>query len=148
MLHALIEQLESTDSSEREGYVERFENILEQIALLNEPACIPMLLKFLEDDAPYDEAMFSIIHTIEYFEGEVFVEAILDALPWFCTRSPRWATIIHMRIINSPDTYAAYAKRLETLGPDGKTAARQLLEALKGRDKRFEDCCNGLLAKL
>ncbi|MFM8581362.1 MAG: Imm30 family immunity protein, partial [Planctomycetaceae bacterium] len=80
-----------------------------QVAKLNNHDCIAKLLPLFDDDTEHDEAMFSIINVIERFDDNTYVHSILNEIVSFYNQSPRWARILHMRILNSPATLAAYA---------------------------------------
>jgi hypothetical protein len=148
MLEALIGQLEQVVQQSREGYVQSFDGILQQIAALNDPMCIPLLLPFFGDDAEYDEMLFTIIHTIEAFDDDVYVQKILDSLPSLLAKAPRWATVIHMRILNSPSAFAAYAGRVRNLSQEQRGSVRRVLELVRLENPRCDDRCSALLARL
>jgi hypothetical protein len=102
----------------------------------------------LDDTSEYDELMFSVIHAVERFDDEIYVSALLENLTDFYARSPRWAVIVHMRILNSPATMATYAKQLTFLPRDRRQVVRDVLEAVRLKNGKFEAKCNLLLATL
>ncbi|MBN1514212.1 MAG: hypothetical protein JXB13_19505 [Phycisphaerae bacterium] len=148
MLEALIGQLEQVVQRPRAGYVQSFDGILRQVAALNDPTCIPLLLPFLEDDAEYDEMMFAIIHTIEAFDDDIYVQKILDSLPGLLAKAPRWAAVIHMRILNSPGALATYTGRVGNLSQGQRGSVRRVLELVRLENPRYDDRCSTLLAGL
>lgn len=148
MLADLIVQMQNELRTHSNGYVQRFEDVLGQVAALNNPDCIGPLLPFFDDDAEYDEMMFSIIHTIEKFDDSTYVRAITNHLDSFLAKSPRWAVIVHMRILNSPPTMAAYADRIKSLSNEQRQVVRKVLEAVRQKNAKFETPCKSLLAAL
>lgn len=128
-----------------DGYVQRFEDILGRVAALNDPACIARLLPFLDDDAEHDEMMFSVIHAIERFDDATYVRSVVDDLGAFFAASPRWAVIVHMRILNSPPTFAAYADYVKTLPKEKRDVVRTVLEVVRTKNARFVSLCESLL---
>lgn len=98
---ATLRQIQLEQSGD---FVARFESVLADVASMNDRACIGLLCALLDDEAEFDELMFSIIHTIESFEDAVYALEIVKAAPRLCDRSPRWASIVFMRILNSPTT--------------------------------------------
>ncbi|WZP00523.1 Imm30 family immunity protein [Isosphaeraceae bacterium EP7] len=148
MIKVLVDQLKNELRNQAEGYVRRSEEIIGQIAELKDPASVDVLLSLLDDHAEFDELMFSIIHAIEIFDDRIFVREIIRHLPEFWRTAPRWASIIHMRIMNSPRTLAAYAIAFENLSEDEKHAVREVLIALRRKRPVFEERIDRLLAGL
>lgn len=148
MLAQLVTQLAEVLKNPSDGYVQRFEQTLGQVAALKDPKSIAALLPFFDDNAEYDEMMFSIIHTIEGFDDETYVREILENLASFYAKSPRWALIVHMRIFNSPPTLAAYEQRIKTLTDQQKQPVRHVLNAVRKKNAKFEQACSVLLAAL
>ena len=103
-----VAQNQSSDS-----YVADFEDVLVEIHDLHDADSIPLLIDLSEDDCEYDELMFSIIHTIEDFNDEVYAKKVLEKLEDFYRDAPRWTSIVHMRILNSSPTLAAYINELK-----------------------------------
>jgi hypothetical protein len=147
-MNDLIAQLGDEIRDRRDNYVQRSEDILGQIAGFHDPSSIGLLLPLLDDHAEYDELMFSIIHAIESFDDDIYVREILQQLPGFLAKSPRWATVIHMRILNSPQTLAAYSAAIKTLSGPEKHAVHDVLNAVCRKNAKFESSADTLLASL
>ena len=110
-----IEKLkEISQDYSSDNYVADFEDVLAEIHELHDVDSIPLLINFFDDNCEYDELMFSIIHTIEDFRDEIYVEKIIGKLEDFYRNAPRWASIVHMRILNSRPTLDAYINELKT----------------------------------
>jgi hypothetical protein len=62
------------------------------------------LLSLLSDQAAYDEGMFTLIHTAESFDDTTYVRSLLSVFPELVNSSPRWASIVLMRVLNSDAT--------------------------------------------
>lgn len=131
-LNDRIETLERLLHEQPENLVARFEDTLAGVAALADPASIGPLVALL-DDAVDDELMFSVVHTIEVFDDPIYVQEVLASLPELWRRAPRWAVILHIRIINSAPTFAAYQSQLDRLGDDGRSALKGVLEALTAK---------------
>jgi len=147
MLAGLIERLRSELRARHEGYVQRAEELLGQILVLDDPGCIAPLLQLFEDDAEYDELMFSIIHTIERFDDPIYVRFVAENLGPFLAASPRWAIILQMRILNSQSTLAAYADCVRALPKDEQDVVRQALGAVRQKDGNFGTRCDSILKR-
>lgn len=148
MLSELVGQLENVLQDRSPGYVERFEAVLAEIAKRKDPACIGMLLPFFNDGEQHYEMMYSIVHTIEMFDDDTYVREIANHLPSFWIKSPEWAITLHMRILNSPSTLAAYRAVLKKLSGEQREAAREVLNAVLRKNAQFESACNITLAAL
>ena len=146
MLADLIETLRHELRSQGDGCVPRCENLLGKIAVLNDSACVAGLLPLLDDDAEHDELMFSLIHTIERFDDATYVRAITDHLGACFAASPRWIVVLHMRMLNSPSTSAAYADCIKALPKNERDIVRTILEAVQKRKPTFMASCDALLA--
>lgn len=135
MLNKYIDELNKLDNNNKD-YLSKFENILEKIADLNNQSCIQLLLLFFNDNCEYDKLMFSIIHAIEIFDDDEYVDEIMEGLPVIWANSKRWTIIIHMRMINSPLTFASYKKKLSYINYEQKSIVREILKELV--EKRIE----------
>lgn len=61
------------------------------------------LLSMLSDKAEYDEGMFTLVHAAESLDVAPYVSyvsALLSVFPALFTSSPRWVSIILMRVMN------------------------------------------------
>lgn len=113
MIEDVIKLLRRQTKLENSIDVERFEATLHQIAQLRDPRSIGLLIPFFDDDCQFPEVMFSIIHIIESFDHEVYVKEILRSLPSFWQRSPYWASVAHVAILNTPAVLDSYANQLK-----------------------------------
>ena len=117
--------------------ISRFEQILAQIAEMNEPSSIPALVQFFDDDAAFDERMFSIIHTIEMFNDETYCRELLMATPHLWQHSPRWASIVFMRVMNADSTQKALMRQLPGTTDEEKASRSEMLRRINERSPAF-----------
>lgn len=132
-----VERLREIQANRDSKYVERFESVLASIAELRDPSSIVALTEFFDDDAEFDELMFSIIHTIEVHDDETYCRELLKAAPRLCQRSPRWASIIFMRILNSDSARTQLVLHLRNAPVSTKDAVRNLMERINERGFEF-----------
>jgi hypothetical protein len=132
----LILELRAVDLSRSDGVV-RFESLLADIIAHRNPDAIPLLLPLFDDHAPYNEVMFSIIHGIEVFEDKVYVDQVLRGAVDFCIHSPRWASIVFMRMLNSESTRLALVRELRSANTEVKAAVKTLMEKINARGVQF-----------
>ena len=81
--------------------VKDIDNKLAEIMAFNNYLVIRPLARLLEDNAQNDEAIFSIIHSIESFDDDVYIHEIINEFPYLVSKSPYWTTILLIRILNS-----------------------------------------------
>lgn len=139
-LDNLIIDLKSICENENdENFINNFEKKLIEISALHSPLIICKLLPFFKDDTDYDEAMFSIIHIIESFEDKIYVKELIKGLNDFYINSPRWASIIHIRIINSTQTLNTYINEIKKSSTENKKVFSILLNSISGKNKSLKD---------
>ena len=128
--------------------VGQIDQLLAEISEAGDPRCIELLLPFLASERWPDELKFSLVHAIEAFDDRVYAEAVLGGLPALQAASPRWATIIHVRILNSPAALAAYDAALAAAPAASRAAAAAVLSDLRVRRPAFSEQCERLLRRL
>lgn len=135
-LAELIDKLQAVDP-DLPGNTPAFEARLAEVVALRTPESIGPLLDLFRDNALYDELMFSIIHGLEVFEDKTYVDEILRNAVTLCRKSPRWASIIFMRILNSEPTRLELVKQLRGTTPECKAAIKLLMEKINARSVQF-----------
>lgn len=150
MMNELINDLKHiiVHSKSDEQLVSNFENKLHEIHLTESPEMIGSLVALMDDKFEFDELMFSIIHTIESFEDSVYVKEIIKSIPNFVLDSPRWASIIHMRIVNSESTLAKYIEEIQNAPENSRKILNLLLKSMAKRGKDVELKVQPLLSVL
>lgn len=144
-LAQLIKLFAAVSRDQTPASVAEFERILGQIMALKDPDCIGALVILLEDDESLDGLMFPVVHTIEMFADDVYVDHILKALPALVRKAPRWARILHMRIMNSAPTRTAYSARYRCGESNEKTAAQEVLAGVCQWRPEYAERVNGIL---
>jgi len=148
MIEDVIYHLQRHAKLENSIDVERFDATLSQIAGLNDPRSIGLLLPFFNDKCKFPETMFSIVHTIERFDDETYVQEILKGLPGLWSHSPYWANVLHFRIFNHASSRQAYKNQLAQADPATKVTVKDLLTTMRDREPKFIVTCNEMLAIL
>ena len=149
-LQELLDTLsEINKNPQSTSYVKDFEDVLASIANMNNPDCIPELTKFFDDDLEfYVELTFSIMHLIEKFEDEIYINGLIKSLPDFWYQSPKTAAMVHYRILNSECMREVYTKEIREIEPKRKQALIELLESINKEDEKFIDKTTPLLTIL
>lgn len=122
-----------TAAPQAPGFVDRFEEVVERIAHIDEPESIDGLLRLVDPRLPY-ELCYSIVHTVERFPDETYLPHLLAALPLLYGRDPEWAGILVRRVINAPGSRALLAGLRPDLPPDQAGTLRAVLRNLSADD--------------
>ncbi|WP_025129889.1 Imm30 family immunity protein [Pseudomonas sp. PH1b] len=123
-------RLENAFNDPGENPLRRIDACIAEVARLADPASIGPLLSLLDDEAEYDEVMFSLIHAAEHFDLPVYVPALLAALPGLQENSPRWAQILFTRVLNSEPARLEMVRALREAVPAVKAAALELADSI------------------
>jgi len=132
---------------DQQDFESRLDHALERIDALQDPACIEALMEMV-DDGLDDLIVFQLVHTIERFADETYVQHLISGLPAIWSRSPRWAQLLLLRILNSPSALAQLRARIYGLPDPQRSAVRDTLKALKSSEPQFADRANALLSEL
>ena len=119
------------------GAVEEIDDALAEVTAHRSPTYIGALLLLLDDDAEYDEGMFSLIHAAEAFDDDVYVTELLSVLPEMRTSAPRWASIVLMRALNNEASRASMARAVRGAPTQAKQAIEWLCEKINERSPAF-----------
>ena len=116
-------------SSRQEGYVLEGDALLAEISETLDRDALHGLLRSFDDGASHD-LMFSIIHAVEAWPDPDYCQALVGAVRELWDRSPYWAEVLHIRVLNSPSTLSTYLSLLESSDTSAKTAARRAFESI------------------
>jgi hypothetical protein len=144
-LSELITELRAIDPN-TPGNTALFEKLLSEVIALRTSESIMPLLQLFRDDSQHDELMFSFIHGIEVFDNQTYVSRILRATPSLCSESPRWASIIFMRMLNSEATRSELIRQLRSTEPRVKTAIKALMQKINSRNAKFHAKTTAVIA--
>lgn len=95
------------------------------------------LLSLLSDGAEYDEGMFSLIHAAETCDDRAYVHSLLSVFPDLVTSSPRWASIVLMRVLNGPSAQTEMVRQLRTAPVSTKEAVRGMCDRINSVSPQF-----------
>lgn len=97
--------------------VENIDIKLMEVMAFNDYSVIRPLARLIEDNAQYDEAIFSIIHSIESFDDNIYISEIINEFPYLVNKSPYWATILLIRILNSNTARECMCEKISLTTP-------------------------------
>ncbi|WP_082551775.1 Imm30 family immunity protein [Massilia sp. Root351] len=111
--------------------------VLADIAKENDPSTVAVLLLSLDDNFDFDEGVFSIIHTAEAFDDQTYIPGFLATIPHLFQSSPRWASIVLIRILNHAGSKEALIKSLMQSPEPTKKAVEQLCNQINDQSTDF-----------
>lgn len=117
--------------------VTELDSVIARVTTHRDSASIAPLLQLLDDNYNYDEVMFSLIHAAEDFDDATYVEAFLDIVANIKDSSPKWASIVLMRILNNPSTKFALINAVRSANANEKMAIGSLCEGINRRNAEF-----------
>jgi len=117
--------------------VSESDNYIALIASANESSSISKLLLLLDDNFIYDEIMYSLIHAAEGFDDPEYVAELLEVIPALCKKSPKWASIVIMRSLNSDKTRAELVSQLRSASNAIKSSMDWLLSEINKESSEF-----------
>ncbi|OTG97672.1 Imm30 family immunity protein [Acinetobacter sp. ANC 4973] len=117
--------------------VEKIDAKLAEIMAFNDCSVISPLVRLIEDNAQYDEAVFSIIHSIESFKNDVYIIEIINEFPYMVKKAPNWATILLIRILNSKTARECMIDKVSLTTPAIKNSILFLLQRINAEKPNF-----------
>lgn len=119
------------------GDVQAIDTALAEVMIFNDPSVIRPLIRLIDDSAQFDEAIFSIIHSIESFDDDVYISEALKELPYLVHKSPKWADILFKRILNSDSTRECMIEKLYLASSEIKSAVLWAVTRIKEKSPKF-----------
>ena len=144
-IEVLTQDLREIISSYDELFLEKFEETLYDLSQLNNHRIISKLIPLLKDDFEYDELMFSVIHTVEVFEDDIYINELFMTLPNFIYQSPRWASIIFMRILNNENSFKVFKTYFSKLNKEKKDSIQALFYSMSKIDEEISNLVSPFL---
>lgn len=148
MAHALeqaIKNLVKAAQIDNFGDVEAVDTALAEVKAFNDPSVIRPLIWLIEDSAQYDEAIFSIIHSIESFDDDVYISEVLKELPYLVHKSPKYASILFKRILNSDRARENLTEKLYSTSSEIKSAVLYIIEIINKESSTFLEKTVGVM---
>ena len=121
-----------------------FDELVQEAALDTNDCSIQVLLKSFDDQCPYDELMFSVVHAIESRERSSYLNCLLSTLAETRNRAPKWSRILHTRIMNSPVVFESYLNLLPGSRESSRVALRSIFTEIYLKPKFSERAKVGL----
>ncbi len=129
-LEETVAGLRALVTSNRPGWVREFDAGLAEIIALNDLRAIPLLLGLFDDNCEYDEAMFSLIHTVEHYDRMTYLSQLLAQSPALFKQAPRWLKTLFLRVVIDDVARGQLTGLLKTASPEVKQTALKIIETV------------------
>jgi len=113
--------------------VESLEDNLASVMSYENPQCIGKLLMCLDDNYIYQEFMWSILHSVESFQIDVYVRELVKFLPMVRLKAPEWAVTLLLRILNSEEHDGLLLNQFEQWPAVGKDIYNNIITEIERR---------------
>lgn len=117
----------------------KIEQLLPIIFASGDSSVIGRILLAIRDDFAFDESIFQIIHGVERFDDSTYVDRLVPALPILYKQSPRWASILLIRIINNPNTRAAFVNRVANEAESDIQTIANAINGIKSKNTKLQN---------
>ncbi len=98
-----LEKLKILAKMETPEDIKEFELLSWKLAQTREPDVLSQLISLFDDNNPYQEIMFGLLHIIETYPNEAYVKAVLRSLKTGLISHPEWTDRMVNRIFNEED---------------------------------------------
>ena len=146
-LQELYEQLEKYKDHNIDDNSNKFLDVAEQIVFHNDPASMPILLKYFSDDEDtmYDWVGEILMSYLEGYDSATHVKVLLENLPIIVSNAPFWAGSMFNSILNERTCKQLFIDNVH-LAP--KEALLTLFDIIDKRYDHHMELIKDLRAKL
>jgi len=92
------------------------------------------LFLVLDDDCDHPEVMYGLVHFLECFHEEDFLEAFVYVIPELDTYAADWVKTLHYRILNSDEARSCFPTVLRRAPPKNQEVVRGILQEISVRE--------------
>jgi len=97
---------------QREEDIKQFEIGVWNLAKTKDFKTLKSLLSLFDDSCPYPEVMYSLVHAIESYPKEIYMDAIMKNMASLVEKSPFWADCLYNRIFNDKGYISLFKESL------------------------------------
>ena len=119
MMDELKCEIKKYEDLSKNDNANHFLDVCEAIILLKDPASIPFLLGFFDDDTEYSWVFESIRKNLEIFDDENYVTGLLKFLNITAKKNKEWLKCFFYTILNSENCLILLKKNI-SLAPRNK----------------------------
>lgn len=121
--------------------VEKFDELLSQIAETKNPEYIPLFMEIFDDNTEFPEVMYNVVHALEYYPEEIHNRSVIEFIPFMLIHAPEWLLTLVYRIFNNPPFLALFKKNIHLIP---KESMVQLIDLVEQESEYHRDICTEL----
>jgi hypothetical protein len=95
-------------------------------------------------DADAGEAQYELVEAAEAFPDQVYVPALLEALPAIREQAPRWGRLLLQSALNTPATRVHIEALVPALQGEQRTSFLAVIREIADDDPRYEEMATTL----
>jgi hypothetical protein len=148
-VNSYIKDLQKNKLLRTQEECEGFDNALEKLSNYKGQEIIEDLFLVFDDSTKEEEVMFGLIHFLEDYEMNSYLNGLVKSLPKMMQNAKEWATILNKRILNSEPYRNAYAEVIKIMEEHYKKLVIDLMNEIKlDNPKKFESSVNDFISKI
>lgn len=119
--------------------VDRFQEAVRQLRteMLDMERLTELFLGF-SDTSKHWDVMRSLVHLVESYEREMYIEALILTTPLIIENAREWLKTLYTRVLNTDDARVVLKRYVQTLSSDKEVELRSLLGELVREIKEEE----------
>lgn len=90
--------------------IELFEDLVWGLSQTQKPEVLEKLLDVFDDDCPFPEVMYNLVHAIETYPVDIYVKALVSKIPYGINSYPMWLEELCNRVWNDEKYYTIFKK--------------------------------------
>ncbi|AEV68177.1 Imm30 family immunity protein [Acetivibrio clariflavus] len=148
-VNTYIKDLQKNKLLRTQEECEAFDNALEKLLNYQSKEILEDLFLVFDDSAKEEEVMFGLIHFLEDYEMNTYLNGLAKSLPKMLQNAKEWVLILNKRILNSEQYRNAYAEIIKVMEEQYKKLIINLMNEIKlDNPKKFESLVNDFISKI
>lgn len=120
----------------------KFETILSEMGNDINEANFESIISVLDDETEYEEVMFGVVHALEFYPLDVYLDLLIKFSPDCFRRSPKWFSLLINRIFNKPEICNLFVDKIKSIQKD---VLRDILELTAIEYPHHKELCVRLM---
>jgi hypothetical protein len=126
-LSVLIERAQNEIDNQ---FFEELDATLSEIWELGDYTCIHKIILLLDDEYEFDEVMFTLVHFVESYDLNLYVEQLLISLSDLYSKAEEWAETLLARVNNSSEAKLVLELELNKLNKNKRQELEEIINKM------------------
>jgi Immunity protein 30 len=119
--------------------VKEFEEAQAELHATKDPAVLKDLFAAFDDSTVHLEVMWGLVHTVESFDLDVYLNEMAKAVPKMLPHAKDWALLLNQRVLNTKKAVSIYRRIVPTLPAKTRDVIRKLLEEIGETNPKLKE---------